>query len=134
MSNELITELHEVFPPIEISLPTRGMFYPEGVLAKDTDPTHIQVGTLGILDEFKYRDPFMLVSGNAMGHLITHVCGKQIEHPEELCEIDVETILLASRLASYGPNLKLTHRCVLFKEKPGDPPTHEICNHENTLT
>ena len=115
MNNELVNDLHEVFPPIEIALPTRGLFYPEGVLAKDTDPTRIRVGTLGILDEFKYRDPFMLVSGNAIGHLISHVCGSQIMVPEELCEIDVETILLASRLASYGPNLKLNHRCVLFK-------------------
>ena len=141
MSNELLTDLSEVFPPVEISLPTRGIFYPEGILAKDTDPTRIQVGTLGIMDEFKYRDPFMLVSGNAIGYLIKHVCGGQILVPEELCEIDVETILLASRLASYGPNLKLTHRCTLFKEKklkegetPTDPPEMEVCNHENALS
>src|SRR5678815_3026901 len=102
MTNELLNDLHNLFPPIQISLPTKGMFYPEGVLGKGVDASNIEVGTLGILDEFKYRDPFLLVSGNAMSYLIKHLCRDQILLPEELCEIDVETILLAARLASYG--------------------------------
>lgn len=130
MINELLTDLHEIFPPIEISLPTRGIFYPEGVLGPNTDPKCIRVGTLGILDEFKYRDPFMLVSGNAMDHLVHHICGDQILLPQELCEIDLETILLAARRASYGPTLKLTHRCINNKDDT-DPP--EPCDHENNI-
>src|SRR5258708_25581516 len=130
MANELLSELHEIFPPIEIALPTRGIFYPSGIIGPDADPKRIQVGTLGILDEFKYRDPFMLVSGNAMDHLVHHICGDQILLPQELCEIDLETILLAARRASYGPNLKLTHRCIHNKPKT-DPP--EPCNHDNNI-
>jgi len=130
MANELVSELHEIFPPIEIALPTRGIFYPTGVLGPNTDPKHIKVGTLGILDNLKYSDPFMLVSGNAMDHLVHHICGDQITLPQELCEIDLETILLAARRASYGPNLKLVHRCVF--NKPNSDPT-EPCDHENNI-
>lgn len=140
MTNELLNDLHEVFPPVEIALPTRGLFYPDGVLGSGIDPAHISVGTLGILDEFKYRDPFLLVSGNAMGHMITHLCGKQIMAPEELCELDVEAILIAGRLASYGPMLKLTHHCALMKpkplaedEQPNDPPDQIPCNYQNQI-
>ena len=30
---------------------------------------------------------------------------------QELCELDLEAILLASRLVSYGPKIELTHAC-----------------------
>lgn len=130
MTNRLLSELHDVFPPVEIALPTKGMFYPKGVLGENTDPQHIEVGTLGIMDEFKYRDPFLLVSGKAISYLIHHICGDQVVLPEELCEIDVETILLASRIASYGPSLKLNHICPRMKQEDGkDVP----CQHENIL-
>lgn len=130
MANELVSELHDIFPPIEIALPTRGIFYPSGVMGPNGDPKHVRVGTLGMLDELKYKDPFMLVSGNAMDHLVHHICGDQIALPQELCEIDLETILLAARRASYGPNLKLTHRCV--HNKPNTDPL-EPCNHDNNI-
>jgi hypothetical protein len=133
VTSELLNDLNEVFPPVQIALPTRGIFYPEGVLAKSTDPECISVGTLGILDEFKYRDPFMLVSGKAIGHLIHHICGDQIILPDELCEIDVEALLIASRIASYGPNLKVTHNCIKFKNNSNDDSDTKVCGHANTL-
>src|ERR1700733_14696241 len=140
MSNLLLNDLHDIFPPVQIALPTKGMFYHEGVLGPGVKADNIEVGTLGILDEFKYRDPFLLVSGNAMGDLIAHLCGDQIRLPNELCEIDVEAILVAARLASYGPSLRLTHRCTLFRDKilddgesASDPPEMVPCNHENIM-
>ena len=138
MVNPLLSELHDVFPPVYIALPTRGIFYPKGVLAEGTDPNSISVHTLGIMDEFKYRDPFLLVSGKAIGHLIKHICGDQIAVPEELCEIDVEALLLAARIASYGPSLKLNHICPKLKPKPieeGEPATDDMvsCGHQNAL-
>lgn len=139
-TNPLLNELHEVFPPVQISLPTKGIFYPKGVLADDVDPTDIRVGTLGILDEFKYRDPFMLVSGKAIDDLVHHICGEQVLVPTEMCEIDIETILLASRLASYGPNMKVNHTCAQMMDKPledgetaSDPPERVLCGHDNMV-
>jgi hypothetical protein len=130
MSNELLTDLADVFPPIEIGLPTRGIFYQPGILKDGVDPSRIAVRTLGVMDELKYRDPFLLVSGKAIAHLIHHLCGDQIEMPEEMCEIDIETILLAARLASYGSLLKVKHICT-HKTEEGDAQTS--CEHENTV-
>lgn len=143
--NSLIEELNDTFPPIEISIPTRGAFYQPGVLAEGVDPNRIVVRTLGIMDEFKYRDPFLLASGKAIDHLIRHICGDQILAPEEMCEIDIETILLASRLASYGPTLRIKHTCehLVDPEPPeaGSTPTTTgdevpekvLCGHINTV-
>lgn len=78
----------------------------------------------------------MLVSGNAMDHLVHHICGDQIILPQELCEIDLETILLAARRASYGPTLKVSHRCVNVKgdqAKMVEPDASELCNHDNPV-
>lgn len=138
MNNPLLSELQDVFPPVEIALPTRGIFYPKGVLGDGVDANCIAVHTLGIMDEFKYRDPFLMVSGKAIHHLLHHICGEQILLPEELCEIDVEAILLASRIASYGPKLKLNHTCTRMREKlpEGETsgPTESVpCGHQNVL-
>lgn len=132
MSNELLEDLTDIFPPVEIALPTRGIFYPEGILRPGVNPEKIKVGTLGIMDEFKYRDPFMIVSGKAIEHLIRHICGDQILMAEEMCEVDIETILLASRLASYGPSLKIKHSCAHAIE-PTEESEDPICGHTNTV-
>lgn len=131
-ANELLQDLTDIFPPLEIGIPTKGIFYPPGILQEGLDPMHIQVRTLGMMDEFKYRDPFMLVTGKAIEHLISHLCGDQIIKPEALCEIDVETILIAARIASYGPNLKMKHICGQ-KFKDAETGEESICNQENTI-
>jgi hypothetical protein len=137
MDNILITDIKKTFPPIQIELPTLGKFYPMGVLNPEANPKNISVGTLGIMDEFSYKDIFLLVSGKAIEQLITHLCGDQILVPSELCEIDVETILVAARMASYGPDLNLTHVCDKMVEKKiegDDLHNEEIpCMHENKL-
>lgn len=130
-ANELLSEISDVFPPIDIQLPTRGIFYRPGILKEGVDPNHIEVRTLGVMDEFKYRDPFLLVSGKAIDHLIGHLCGDQILMPEQMCEIDIETILIAARLASYGPGLNVTHSCTMMvKDKDG---VESVCANANTV-
>lgn len=133
MNNELLNELVDVFPPLDIALPTRGIFYQPGVLGDGVDPMHIEVRTLGVMDEFKYRDPFLLVSGKAIVHLIHHLCGKQVLLPEEMCEIDIEAILLAARIASYGSILKIVHNCLQMVKSDEEPDKEIICGHPNTV-
>lgn len=135
--NILLKDLYNIFPKIDIILPTVGRFYPIGVLNETADPRRISVGTLGIMDEFTYKDPFLLVSGKAIDQLITNLCGDQILVPDELCEIDVETILVAARLASYGPDMKVKHICdkkkEIFTESEPDKVEETICGHESEV-
>lgn len=136
MDNPLLEELHEagVLPDISIELPTGGVFYDEGVFEEGTDIKDIPIGTLGILDENAFRDPVLLATGKAIKRLIQHVC-PCILRPGELAEVDVEAILIATRLASYGPNLNLTHTCQNpeIKSDAENPEEAFVCREKNEL-
>jgi hypothetical protein len=111
-TNPLIQDLieNEAFPSVTVALPTGGRWYKEGVFEEGADPLDLPVGVLGILAEQNYRDPWLLLSGEAIPRMFKSVCPAVIK-TTELCDIDLETILLAARLVSYGPKLELTHQC-----------------------
>jgi hypothetical protein len=131
MSNPLIQDFAKKFPGVIATLPTKGQFYPPEVIPGNTDG-NVQVGILSMLDEQRYRDPFLLVSGKAVYEMIRHIC-PEIALPEHLAEIDVEAILLAARIASYGPALTLKHICQNPEEITKDEGVVEKCNSENTI-
>lgn len=113
MSNPLLDELSDssVNPSVDIALPTRGYFYPEGeVLADGIDPDNMTVQPLAALDESAFRDPLLLISGHAIGRMIRKVCPGVID-PGSMSDLDIQTILIACRIASYGPKLELKHTC-----------------------
>ncbi len=110
--NPLIQDLidNEAFPSVSVALPTGGRWYADDVIAADADPLDLPVGVLGILAEQNYRDPWLLLSGEAIPRMFKSVCPSVIK-ANELCDLDLEAILLASRLVSYGPKLELSHVC-----------------------
>ena len=113
MSNPLIDELYDMgaIPSIEITLPTMAAFYPRGeVLKPDADPASIQVGPLSLLEESDINEPMMMVSGRAITRLIKHVV-PMVDNPQQLCELDIQAILIACRMASYGNDMDLEHTC-----------------------
>ena len=143
-SNPLIQDLidNEAFPSVGVALPTGGRWYAADVIAAGADPLDISVGVLGILAEQNYRDPWLLLSGEAIPRMFKSVC-PEIARANELCDLDLEAILLASRLVSYGPKLELTHTCANMVEKEAEAeaeaetPRETInapCDHENTIT
>jgi hypothetical protein len=141
-NNPLIQDLieNEAFPSVGVALPTGGRWYKNGVLEADADPLDLSVGVLGILAEQNYRDPWLLLSGEAIPRMMKGVC-PEIRQAQELCELDLEAILLASRLVSYGPKLELTHECQnIVPREPveGEEPIegeseNTRCKHSNTL-
>jgi len=113
MSNPLVDELYEMgaIPSVEIALPTMAAFYPKDkVLKKDADPANISIGPLSMLEESAILDPMLLISGRAITRLINHIA-VQVDNPQELCEVDVQAMLIACRMASYGNELVLEHVC-----------------------
>jgi hypothetical protein len=136
-TNPLIQDLidNEAFPSVTVSLPTGGRWYEAVVLNKGVDPLDVSVGVLGILAEQNYRDPWLLLSGEAIPRMLKGVC-PSVNKALDLCEIDLETILLAARLVSYGPKLVLTHKCdkkVKKEVAKGEKSKSAQCNHENTI-
>lgn len=122
MSNPLIDELIEasVIPQVEIALPTRGQFYPDGeVISVGSDPDRLPIKPISVLEESTFNDPLLLLTGHAIGKMIRRVCPEIID-PGSLCELDVQAILIATRIASHGANMKVEHTC-------------DGCGHKNEL-
>lgn len=145
MSNPLTEDLNDTFPGVTVTLPTEGKFYPPGVLRESADPKEIDVRVLSMIDEQKYKDPFLLVSGKGLEQLIERVA-PQVLKPDLLAEVDVEVILLATRLASYGTKLSVKHVCAnpaeeILKDGNGDPVKDGndeivkrlVCEEENSI-
>jgi len=114
MSNFLIDDLMKSNPAaksVAVSLPTNAEFYNVGeVLSTEADPANIEIFPVSLLEENMFNDPFLILSGKATTQLIKRVAPEVI-NPDKLAEVDVEAILLASRLASNGEKLSVTHVC-----------------------
>ena len=125
--NPLIQDLieNEAFPSVTVSLPTMGRWYGESMFAEGYDPKELPVGVLGILSEQNYRDPWLLLSGEAIPRMLKSVCPGILE-AGELAELDLDTILLASRLVSFGPTLDLKHTCYAPVDKTDEELALEI--------
>ena len=102
---------NEAFPAVSIALPSGGRWYADDVLETGVNPLDVPVGVIGVLAEQNYRDPWLILSGESIPRMLRTVC-PAIHRPDALCEIDLEAILLASRLVSYGPTLELNYACI----------------------
>lgn len=111
--NPLLDELIEssVIPQVDIALPTRGYFYPSGeVLGDNCDPDSVTIHPISVLDESSFRDPLIMLSGHAIPRMI-HRVAPVLADPASMCELDIQTVLIASRIASHGPDITLDHTC-----------------------
>ena len=132
MSNPLIESIREaeVIDSVSISLPTLGRFYEEGVLDPNTDASDIEVRAVGIMAEMHARDPFLLAAGKGVSALVLQIC-PSILKPELLAEVDIEAILIASRIVSHGPSMVIKHVCTNPKKnEEGDAP---FCEQEDEI-
>ena len=132
MSNPLLDDLKQknMLDTVEIALPTGGMFYDvdnpdleedERILPSGTNPEAISVHPISIMAEQSYRDPLLLASGRGLPQMLKHVC-PSIRYPDELTEIDIDLILLTTRMLSYGNDMVLDHVC-----------DNEECKAENNI-
>lgn len=123
MSNALLDDLDRNQEPngLVLALPTLGRFYPEGILDPRADVTGIEVLPLGIASEIHLNDPLLLASGKAVPRIIKAIC-PSILQAERLCGIDIDAIMLASRIASHGETMKMEVSCQSGK-----------CKHTDTL-
>jgi hypothetical protein len=96
-------------PSIYIRLPSQGQFYPSGVL--DMPPNgEIPVLPMTAVDEITYRTPDALFNGSAMVSVIQS-CVPNIKDAWAIPAMDVDSILVGIRVASYGHNMEMTSQC-----------------------
>jgi len=96
-------------PAIYIRLPSQGNFYPDGTI--DIPPNgEIPVYAMTAIDEITYRTPDALFNGSAVASVIQS-CIPNIKNAWAIPAIDVDTILISIRIASYGHEMGIYTKC-----------------------
>jgi len=96
-------------PEIYITVPNDGEFYPPGVL-EIPESGEIPVYAMTAKDDIILRTPDALISGEAIAQLITS-CVPSIKDPWQIPASDIDYILVAIRIASYGNEMELEFKC-----------------------
>jgi len=116
-NNPLLQELGQSeLPGVAMTLPSGGAFYDERVLRGSAD---IEVRSVSLVDELNFKDPFKVVSGEAVTEVIRR-CAPGIAQPMRLSKIDVDAVLIAARIASHGKTAELELTCQNEEKKLED--------------
>jgi len=107
--NPLLDDLDNL-PHITITLPSKGLFYDEDMFVEGTDPTELEVHPFTMWEEVHHSNPFAIMSGKATRKMVNTVA-PEIKNPDGLCSYDVDILMLAGRMASYGDKMKITLTC-----------------------
>ncbi len=101
-------------PAIYIRLPSDGRGYSEGALAIEPNGEY-PVLPMTTMDEITYRTPDSLFNGTAVISVIQS-CMPNVKNAWEIPSTDLDTILIAIRIATYGHTLDLSTQCPSCKE------------------
>lgn len=101
-------------PKLQIQLPTKGKFWPAGTLQLNEDGS-LDVLPMTARDEIMMKSPEGLLSGSSIAQTITS-CIPGIKDAYQMPGHDVDTALIAIRLASYEHELEIKTTCPKCKE------------------
>lgn len=96
-------------PAIFIRLPSEGNFYPPDALEHTVNGEY-PVLPMTTVDEITYRTPDALFNGQAVCSVIES-CVPNIKNAWAVPSIDLDTILVAIRIATYGNDLDIASTC-----------------------
>lgn len=102
-------------PKIYANLPSGGRYYNDNIVANQAY-TEMPVFSMTANDEILFKTPDALINGQATAQNIRS-CIPGILDPMQLVTLDIDYILLAIRMASYGPNLTVNAPCSHCKEE-----------------
>jgi hypothetical protein len=95
-------------PKIYISLPSKGLFYEPGNLKGDYN--NVPIFAMSGMDEIIYKTPDALFNGEATAKVIESCC-PFITNARTIPSIDVDSLMIAIRTATFGPELSVAHTC-----------------------
>jgi len=102
-------------PKVYITLPSRGKFYPEGVLDMP-ESGELPVFAMTAKDELIIKTPDALLNGQATVDVIKS-CMPNITNPWQMPSVDLDACLVAIRIATYGENLDITTKVPVLGEE-----------------
>jgi hypothetical protein len=96
-------------PKLYIKLPSQGRFYPDDALDK-SEIDEYAVYAMTAKDELMIKTPDALMNGQATVEVIKS-CVPSIKNPWAMPSIDIDAVLIAIRIATYGENMEFTSKC-----------------------
>lgn len=102
-------------PKIYVSLPSRGKFYGLNSL-EETETGQLPVFPMTARDEITMKTPDALVNGQATVEVIQS-CIPNIKNAWDIPTIDLDIILVALRVASYGETMEVNIKTPVTKEE-----------------
>jgi len=102
-------------PAIQLKLPSGGNYWPPGTLQM-TQTGEVPVYPMTARDEMIFNNPDALLNGQAVVDVI-HSCIPNIKNAWEMPAVDLDAVLVAIRIASYGENMEFTSSCPKCKEE-----------------
>lgn len=101
-------------PAIYIKLPSDGVNWPSGSLEMPHN-REIAVYPMTAIDEITYRTPDALFNGQAVINVVQS-CIPAIKNAWHMPNIDINTVLIAIRIASHGHELEIESNCPACNE------------------
>lgn len=101
-------------PAIYIKLPSGGKFWPEGTLNMPLN-RELPIFPMTARDEITIKTPDALLNGSSVVNVIQSCC-PNISDAWQMPSVDIDALLIAIRIASYGQNLPIETDCPECKE------------------
>jgi hypothetical protein len=117
-SNPLTSFMRQ--PKIYIRLPSEGIYWPDRSIVIPENK-EIPVFSMTAKDELAFKTPDALMNGQAVVDVIQS-CVPSIKDAWKCPNIDLDAILIAIRIATYGEMMDITHRVPVADEEV----THQI--------
>ena len=96
-------------PAVYLRLPSDGQFWPQGSLEMPANK-ELPVLPMTAIDEITYRTPDALFNGQAVVNVIQS-CVPNIRDAWSAPGADINSILIAIRMASFGHEMELNSTC-----------------------
>ena len=102
-------------PKLYLSLPSKGRYYPAGSIDLP-DTNEIPVFPMTARDELVMKTPDALLNGQATVDVISS-CVPAIKDPWKMPALDIDAVLVAIRIASFGDTLEVSANVPVINEK-----------------
>jgi hypothetical protein len=95
-------------PKVYVSLPSKGIYSDPGAIVNASDQMPIM--SMTGMDEILLKTPDALMNGDSTVKVIQSCC-PNIKNAWEISNLDLDLILAAIRIATYGNNMEVDHNC-----------------------
>jgi len=102
-------------PKLFIDLPSKGKYY-DASIVEDEQYVQIPVFGMNAMDEIMFKTPDALFGGEATAQVIQS-CIPTIKEPWKLVGFDIDFILIAIRIATYGDDMAVSTQCPKCAER-----------------